>query len=280
MKRGAVRIGTSGWMYKDWSGEFYPSGMKKGFLSHLSAEFPTVEVNSSFYHLPLASTFAKWREQTPDGFVFAVKLSRYITHQKKLEGTKENLARFFVRAKALKEKLGPILIQLPPWHRFEEARVRAFLKDLKGARRALGRSARFALEPRHASWVEETNAKRVRTLLRKERIAIVFPDSRKIPSFLPVRANVTADFVYVRFHGPSEFAASRYGARRLSPWAKRFAAWSRAGIDCFAYFNNDVHGHAIHDARTLTRQMKRLGKASAKVSVLATMDAWATSSPS
>ena len=257
MARGVIRIGTSGWMYKDWGREFYPAGMKKGFLEFLSAEFPTVEVNSSFYHLPLASTFAKWRAETPERFRFAVKLSRYVTHQKRLESAGENVELFLARARELEEKLGPVLIQLPPSFKYDETRLKAFLADLRHANRTAKAHARFALEPRHESWMEEPNALQVRKLLTKERIAIVFPHSRKIPSFPPADENLTTDFVYVRFHGPSEFAASRYGAARLRPWAKRLLDWQSRGLDCYAYFNNDINGHAIHDARTLTLQVKR-----------------------
>lgn len=242
-------IGTSGWMYKDWGERFYPKDMKRGFLTHLSREFNTVEVNSSFYHLPRLSTFQKWRGETPADFRFAVKLSRYITHQRKLLECREPLERFLFAAAGLEEKLAVVLIQLPPSLPFEEERLREFLKDLRAARRKAKIAVRFALEPRHRSWMESAAA--VRPLLRREGIALVFPHSAKIPSFPPERENVMTDFVYVRFHGPSEFAASRYGARRLSPWAARIRAWRRQKLGVFVYFNNDVHGHAVDDARTL-----------------------------
>jgi uncharacterized protein YecE (DUF72 family) len=248
-----LSIGTSGWMYKDWGKTFYPPEMKKGFLTFLSAEFSTVEVNSSFYHLPLASTFVKWRLETPARFIFAVKLSRFITHQKRLEDCREPLERFLGNAKNLEEKLGPILIQLPPSLRFDKKVLQEFLADLTAACKKTKVNPRFALEPRHKSWMEEKNAKAVRLMLKKKKIAIVFPHSSRIPSFAPEDGNITADFVYIRFHGPSEFAASRYGAERLAPWAKRINAWRRKKLDVFVYFNNDVHGHAIHDARTLKK---------------------------
>jgi len=234
--------------------------MKKGFLTFLATAFNTVEVNSSFYHLPLASTFTKWKNETPDDFVFAVKLSRYITHELRLQGARKAVVRFLRRAKRLDTKLGPILVQLPPFLRYDETLITKFIADLEHANRTLKSKARFALEPRHASWMEPENAARLRTLTAKARIALVFPHSAVIPSFRPEAPNITTDFVYVRFHGPSEFAASLYGSRRLLSWAKRIHTWLRAGLSVFIYFNNDVHGHAVHDAKTLKRLVGRFTK--------------------
>lgn len=244
-----IRIGTSGWMYKDWGARFYPKDLKKGHLQFLAREFTTVEVNSSFYHLPLKSTFKKWREETPDDFIFAVKISRYITHRKKLHGVSESVATFMARAKGMGDKLGVVLVQLPPFLKYDKKLLENFLKVLKKYR------ARFALEPRHQSWMEPGGE--VRALLKKAGVALVFPHSAKIPSFKPEAKNITGDFAYVRFHGPSEFAASRYGARRLAPWAKRIRGWRRKKLDVFVYFNNDKNGHAIDDARTLKRLLER-----------------------
>ncbi|MBV9349757.1 MAG: DUF72 domain-containing protein [Patescibacteria group bacterium] len=250
--KGRVHIGTSGWMYKDWGKEFYPEGMKKGFLEFLSSEFSTVEVNSSFYHLPLASTFSKWRSETPEGFIFAVKLSRYVSHFSKLTHTRTSIYRFLARARHLKEKLGPILIQLPPWQKFEEKQFSRFIEDVKAAEKRSKLKLRFVIEPRHISFMKE-HAPAVRKILKKAEIALVFPHSKKIPSFSPTSENILTNFVYVRFHGPSEWAASRYGSSRLAPWAARIREWSEKGIEVYVYFNNDIHGHAIHDARTLKR---------------------------
>lgn len=253
MKEARAYIGTSGWMYKDWGETFYPPELKKGHLSFLSQEFDTVEVNTTFYHLQPKSTFKKWHDETREGFMFAVKLSRYITHHEKLVSVKEPLERFMSAIVGLEEKRGPILIQLPPWLKFDEAVLERFLADLRKICDRKNIVPLFALEPRHKSWME--HAEIVRPLLKEQNIAIVFPHSSKIPSFEPVPENITADFVYVRFHGPSEFAASRYGPRRLRPWADRMLEWQRKKLTVFAYFNNDVHGHAIHDARTLIRQI-------------------------
>jgi uncharacterized protein YecE (DUF72 family) len=256
-RAGDLRIGTSGWMYKDWGATFYPPDLKKGHLQFLSQEFNTVEVNSSFYHLPRDTTFEKWRDETPDNFIFAVKLSRFITHQLRLREAKEPLDRFLTNAKKLRQKLGVILIQLPPSLKFDQDTLENFLSDLKKASAKSHLEPRFALEPRHVSWFAKEELSAVRRILTREHMAIVFPHSSKIPSAKPIDANITADFLYVRFHGPSEFAASRYGASRLRPWAKRISAWLARGLDVFVYFNNDVHGHAIHDARTLIRQTRK-----------------------
>ncbi|HEX8947195.1 MAG TPA: DUF72 domain-containing protein [Candidatus Paceibacterota bacterium] len=253
MHKGSVYIGTSGWMYKDWGEAFYPPGMKKGFLSYLAQEFPTVEVNSSFYHLPLASTFAKWREEVPESFVFSVKLSRYVTHRN-LPSVRQPVYRFLSRAKRLQEKLGPVLVQFPPHKKFSEAWFEKFLEDLAAAAKRAGVHPRFAIEPRHESWLAALP--KVRALLRKAHIALVFPHSSRIPSVPPEDENLTADFVYVRFHGPSEFGASSYGSRRLAPWATRIRRWRDQGKDVFCYFNNDQHGYAVEDARTLRRLVR------------------------
>ena len=247
--KGRIFIGTSGWMYKDWGERFYPPDMKQGFLSFLAQEFTTVEVNSSFYHLPRPTTFAKWKSETRDDFIFAVKLSRFITHQKKLVDCREPLERFLSSAKEFGEKLGVILIQLPPRLAYDIELLKTFLADLRAACRKTKVSTRFALEPRHKSWLE--CLPEIRKTLQKEKIALVFPHSAKISSVPPEDENILADFVYIRFHGPSEFAASRYGTKLLKPWAERIAKWQRKGLKVFVYFNNDINGHAIDDARTL-----------------------------
>lgn len=251
-----LHVGTSGWMYKDWGEEFYPKDLKKGHLEFLAREFKTVEVNSSFYHLPLASTFEKWCDETPDDFVFAVKLSRFITHRKKLVGVREPLTRFFRNAKHMGNKLRVVLIQLPPSLKYDKKLLAKFMADVRATSAREKIAVRFALEPRHKTWIE--NAAEVTAAMRKAEVALVFPHSAKIPSFPAEGKNVTTDFVYVRFHGPSEWAASRYGPRRLRPWATRIRGWLKSGVEVFVYFNNDIHGHAIHDARTLLRQIHGL----------------------
>ena len=250
--KACVYIGTSGWMYKDWGKKIYPKNMREGFLTFLSSVFNTVEVNSSFYRNPKPSTYLKWKSETPRNFVFAVKMNRYITHRKRLIECRQPLEFFLKSAKALGRKLGPILIQLPPNLPYEETRLKKFLKDLKAVQKKLDIvRPRFAIEPRHETWFERPYIEELRGILKEQKIALVFAHSASIPSFKPDKENITTDFVYVRLHGPDEFAASRYGARRILPWAEKMADWRKEGIDVFAYFNNDVHGHAAADAQTL-----------------------------
>jgi uncharacterized protein YecE (DUF72 family) len=246
---GQIYIGTSGWMYKDWGKTFYPKDMKSGFLEYLASEFNTVEINSSFYHLPLKSTFKKWYDETPSQFIFSTKLSRFITHQKKLVGVRVPLGRFMKNAKGLNDKLGVILIQLPPFLQFNEKILREFIISLNTIMKRNKLKLRLALEPRHRSWLD--NSAKVVEILQNKKIALVFPHSAKIPSFPPVDKNITSDFIYIRFHGPSEFAASEYGKKGLLPWVKRIKKWHSKGLDVFVYFNNDINGHAIKDARVL-----------------------------
>jgi len=255
---GQIRIGTSAWMNKDWGETFYPKELTEGHLTYFAERFPTVEVNTTFYHLPRKSTFQKWTEETPEDFVFAVKLSRYITHRKRLEGIREPLERFIKRASPMKEKLGVILVQLPPFLKYSKPLLRSFVES---ARVVTLRNypVRFALEPRHVSWKDAGAMEDIRALLKEAHIGLVFAHSANIMLYSPEQQNITSDFVYVRFHGPGEFGASRYGSRRLRPWAERMVAWSSQGLQVFAYFNNDEHGHAIHDARTLQFQIEKAG---------------------
>jgi uncharacterized protein YecE (DUF72 family) len=242
-------IGTSGWMYKDWGKKFYPKDMKEGFLTFLSEEFNTVEINTSFYHLPKPTTFAKWRGETGKDFRFAVKISRFITHEKRLKQCREPIRRFLLSAKELKNKLSVVLIQLPPSLKYDKKVLSKFLSDLTLVCKKINVRPRFVLEPRHKSFMVE--APEVKSILQKSKVALVFPHSAKIPSFSPEDENVIVPFVYIRFHGPSEFAASRYGRSRLLPWAERIKKWLSEKLTVYVYFNNDVHGHAIDDARTL-----------------------------
>ena len=255
-KPGTLHIGTSGWMYKDWGELFYPSTLKKGHLSFLAQTFKTVEINSSFYHLPLKSTFEKWADEVPDDFRFAVKISKFITHQKKLKSVRTPLELFVKRAAPMQEKLGVILVQLPPSLAFDMALIENFVEDILVVTQR-NYPIRFALEVRHKSWIEEGQYPQVIELLRKSGIALVFAQSGKMVSVPPEKKYVTSNFVYLRFHGPHAFAASRYGARLLKPWALRVEEWLKEGLDVFVYFNNDIQGHAIYDAKTFTLQLKK-----------------------
>lgn len=251
-------IGTSGWMYKDWHEAFYPKELKKDLLPYYSGHFNTVEVNSSFYHLPPVSTFKKWYGEVPEDFLFSVKLSRYITHQLRLQDTKEPLRNFLRNARELKEKLGPVLVQLPPSFKRDEKLLAAFFKDMRAAAKRLKMpDLRIAFEPRHPGWFDGGGAEKTLPVLREYNIAAVFAHSSRWIAYEAEAQNITADFVYVRFHGPEQFAASEYGAAGLRPWVKTFKRWMKEKRTVFAYFNNDVHGYAIKDVKRLIRTLER-----------------------
>jgi uncharacterized protein YecE (DUF72 family) len=232
-----VYIGTSGWHYKHWVGTFYPAGLKpKDFTDYYLRFFSTVEINNSFYKLPSRDTFANWRASVPDNFVFAVKGSRYITHMKKLKDPQESIQRFFENVNALEEKLGPILFQLPPSWKVNEERLAAFLA-------ALPPYYRYTFEFRDQSWYTPG----VLELLRRYKAAFCIYDLDYHLSPL----EVTADFVYVRLHGPGAKYAGSYSEEALTDWAEKCVAWQRQGLDVYVYFDNDLDSHAAFNAKRL-----------------------------
>jgi uncharacterized protein YecE (DUF72 family) len=234
---GALHVGTSGWHYAHWKGPFYPEGMPPAqFLPYYAAHLRSAEVNNSFYRLPEARTFAAWRDAVPEGFVFAVKGSRYITHIKKLKDPQEPLARLYGRVEALGGKLGPILFQLPPRWRFDAGRLEGFLGALSGAHR-------HAFEFRDPSWFDP----RAFGALARHGAAFCIYDLAGLTS-PPV---VTAGFVYVRLHGPGAAYQGRYTPEALRACADALAAWRREGRDAYCYFDNDEAGHAVHNAMEL-----------------------------
>lgn len=242
-----IRIGTSGWRYKEWGKKFYPEGIREDeYLPFYTSQFDTVELNASFYRLPKKSVFEKWRAETPDGFMFAVKMSQYITHRLRLADSTQSLGYFFENVTGLGEKLGPILVQLPPNLKFETEKFRSFMHDLKLV--AQGRRFRIALEPRHRSWFESANSKEVAGILANHNAALVFAHSSKFP--YPEDEPITAGFVYLRFHGPKEFAGSLYG-EKLEEWVPKIKSWVSQGLDIFIYFNNDQQAYAIRDVLLL-----------------------------
>ncbi len=264
---GVVRIGISGWRYAPWRGVFYPPGLLQDEeLGFASRKLATIEVNGSFYSLQRPSSWARWYAETPPGFVFAVKGSRYITHMLRLRGVEVALANFFASGVlALGDKLGPILWQLPPTLRFDPPQLEAFLRllprdtaaALRLARRRdvrmngrarlaidVARPLRHALEIRHESFVTPAFL----ALLRRHRVALVVADTA---GRWPRLHDVTADFVYVRLHGDRVLYASRYGDRALRAWAAHVRAWVAAGRDVYCYFDNDVKVYAPFDAERL-----------------------------
>jgi len=235
---GAVRIGTSGWMYKDWRGLFYPQSLPtKEWLRYYMQHFDTVEVNNTFYHLPLSQTFDRWREMAPRGFLYAVKASRLITHYRKLENAAEPLQNLLERTRRLGPHLGPILYQLPPRWPCDLPRLREFLRQLPS-------DLDHIFEFRDPSWCREE----VRSLLTERNIGFCIHDLRgfECPHW------VTSSVVYLRFHGPGEARyTGRYDVESLQVWAEWIAACRQNGYRVFAYFNNDYEGHAITNAREL-----------------------------
>jgi uncharacterized protein YecE (DUF72 family) len=235
---GEVRVGTSGWIYKHWCGVVYPADLApRRWLEHYAAAFDTVEVNSSFYHLPAAETFRAWARQVPTGFVFAVKASRYLTHMKKLKDPERPLANVLGRARELGARLGPVLYQLPPGWRADVPRLRHFLALLPA-------DLTHAVEFRDPSWYTDE----VRGALAERGVGFCVHDLRgeATPDW------VTGPAVYGRFHGPTARAyAGRYAPEQLRAWAERIDGWRRAGLDVYAYFNNDDAGHAATNAREL-----------------------------
>jgi uncharacterized protein YecE (DUF72 family) len=228
-------VGTSGWIYKGWAGTFYPPDLKKtGELEYYATRFNTVEINATFYRLPLPTMVKGWRERSPENFVFAVKGSRFITHMKKLKVERKSIQVFFDRAKLLKEKCGPILWQLPPNLGFDPERLDSFLKIVP-------KKFRHAVEFRHASWYEHEETFEV---LRRHNIAHVSISTLR----LPMNLNVTSDFVYIRFHGLEHGAAHDYTREELGPWADHCRRCLDNGIAVFAYFNNDWNTRAPGNA--------------------------------
>lgn len=237
----AIHVGTSGWHYAHWRGRFYPRDLADGeWLGFYARRFSTVEINNTFYQQPDRQTFVQWRETVPPGFEFAVKANRYITHMKKLKDPAEPVATFVQGVAALEDHLGPMLFQLPPhWHLNLE-RLRAFLETLPAA-------GRHVFEFRDPSWFDE----RVYDLLAEYGAAFCIHDMAGQPS----PKVVTADLVYVRFHGPDGQYQGSYDKQALAGWAGAFSTWRRQGKEIYCYFNNDEEGHAPENASTLLNML-------------------------
>lgn len=241
-KNARIFIGTSGWNYKHWKGIFYPEGLKDADeFAYYQKFFKTVEINSSFYHLPKAETFANWRKKTPKDFLFSVKGSRYITHNKKLITDDDSVEHFLDQASKLKEKLGPILFQLPPGWKLNLARLEEFLSKLP-------KRYRYTFELRNHTWFDP----QVYDLLKKYNCALCIYDLEYF--FSPVE--VTADFVYIRFHGPETKYAGNYTSAFLKSWAKKILKWRDEGLDVFVYFDNDQNAYAVGNAKKLLEYTK------------------------
>lgn len=236
-KAGLLRIGTSGWHYDSWQGLFYPEGLKtKDFLSYYITRFDTTELNNPFYRTPTETAVKAWREATPEGFLFAWKLSRVITHMKRLKEVEENVPFVLARARHLGPKLGPVLVQLPPSLKADRDRLGTFLA-------LLPKDVRFTFEFRHPSWYEPP----ILDVLRDHDAALCLSDHAAAPA--PFEA--TASFVYIRAHGPEGRYAGNYTDQTLADWSADVARWRSEGRDVYAYFDNDIKSAAPADADRL-----------------------------
>ncbi len=288
---GKVRIGISGWNYKPWRGVFYPPKLpQKQELRFAATEFPTIEINGTFYSLQRPSSFARWREETPDDFVFSIKGSRYITHMLRLRNVEQALANFFASGLLqLGEKLGPFLWQFPPNFIYNHDLMEGFFQLLPRDTPAAAELARRHDERMSArAWTEPSSRRRLQhaieirndsfvcpefiALLRRYNIALVCADTVAWPRLM----DVTASFVYLRLHGSEILYTSGYSEDALALWAVRIRAWAGGGEvedgvraspipapaahsrDVYVYFDNDVKVRAPEDARVLTTQVRQL----------------------
>ena len=241
-----IRVGCSGWVYKHWRGDFYPEGLpQRLWFQRYAEEFDTVEINASFYRVPKPETFDGWREKAPPGFRYAVKTNRFITHLKKLKDCDDETDEFVGLARRLGPALGPILHQLPPSLHKDVERLDAFLGRLP-------KDLEQVVEFRHVSWYDEE----VLSLLNSHGVGFVCHDLRGLIS--PRWAS--GKTAYVRFHGSGGRYSGRYSDEILLGWADWCLKQSNSGRNVWCYFNNDIHGHAIEDARTLKSMVRQLSR--------------------
>jgi uncharacterized protein YecE (DUF72 family) len=236
MVRPFLRIGTSGWHYKHWIGRFYPAGMPSSeYLNFYLKHYDTVELNGVFYRLPKPEAVKHWYEQTPKGFLFSYKASRYVTHMKRLLDPQDALKLMFKRADLLKEKLGPILFQLPPSFKANVDRLRAFLKYLP-------RGYEYVMEYRNPSWFQPD----VYAEMEKREVSLCLYNMKGVDS----PEVFTGPLVYVRMHGSEPKYAGNYTPNELKSLAEQVRRWQKKR-KVFVYFNNDPEGHALQNADAL-----------------------------
>lgn len=246
-KVAGLHIGTSGWSYKEWKGIYYPEKVKPvQYLYHYAQEFRCVEVNTSFYHLPKVKTVENWALAVPEGFRFCPKISRYISHYQKLQSSAESLRLFFDVFDLIKDRLGPVLIQLPAHVPFQETVAINFfslLQEMYG-------EYEFALEVRHDSWLTPQSVQ----LMQQYNISLVIAQSSQP---FPYHELVTARHIYLRFHGPEKLYASRYSDAAMAEYAEKCVRWLNSGHTVWVFFNNTFHGDAIENARMLEGLVER-----------------------
>jgi uncharacterized protein YecE (DUF72 family) len=229
-----VLIGTSGWMYNHWKGPFYPEKLPNNkMLKFYAQRFDTVEINSTFYRIPSPTTVQTWLNGTPEHFIFTVKANQFITHRKYLKDGQETTRKFFEVMDILKDKLGPILFQLPPNWKINHERLEEFVKILP-------KQYLFVFEMRNPSWY----VPQVTDLFKQYNIALCIHD---FTGDL-LREQITANFIYIRFHGPIGPYYGKYSQEHINLWAEKINRWVKQNLNVFAYFNNDAHGWAVENA--------------------------------
>ncbi len=240
----AIRIGCSGWVYPHWRERFYPSTIRqKDWFRHYAQTFDTVEINNSFYHLPAESAVASWARQAPPGFLYAVKVNRFITHMKKLKDPEGPLRNFITRMQALGDHLGPLLYQLPPHWPCNRERFRTFLN-------ALPSDLTHVFEFRHPSWLND----QIFADLDSHGASLCVHDMAGID----VPRLAIGPVVYVRFHGSGAKYGGGYPQATLQSWAQWLTQQAAKGRAAYAYFNNDVEAHAVFDAQILRAEIGRV----------------------
>ncbi|MGC5246391.1 DUF72 domain-containing protein [Gordonia sp. DT219] len=241
-----LHIGTSGWQYQDWRGQFYPAGLpQRKWLGYYATHFTTVEVNNTFYRLPQRSTFESWRDGLPTGFRMTVKMSRYLTHVKRLNEPEEPVERFLGRADGLGERLGPVLLQLPP-------NLQAKPEALDHVLGLIPAGVRVVVEPRHTSWWCDE----VREVLERREAALCWAD-RRSRILTPLWA--TTDFGYLRLHEGRSARTTAYGRGAIDGWLQRIAGAFDDRHDVYVYFNNDTGGAAVDNALTMIARAQAAG---------------------
>ncbi len=242
MADGIPFIGTSGWNYKHWINAFYPESVnKKEWFSYYQTQFSTVEVNNTFYKLPRKETFRKWKDESPGDFLFSLKASRYITHMKKLKDPRQSTKKFFDASGVLEDKLGPVLFQLPPKWRKNTGRLESLIKVLPA-------EYLYTFEFRDRSWFDED----VYDVLKGGNAALCIYHLKGELS----PKEVTADFIYIRLHGPDGAYQGSYDSKELGAWAGAISAWTRSGKDVYCYFDNDQRGYAPQNALELKKMVE------------------------
>jgi uncharacterized protein YecE (DUF72 family) len=250
-----LKIGTSGWQYRDWRGGLYPAGVpQRRWLEHYASQYLTVENNGSFYRLPPRATFESWRERTPADFIMTVKASRYLTHVRRLRDPAEPAARLLEAAAGLGPKLGPVLLQLPPTLKADPGALDECLTALRAAWADTGQGTlRLVVEPRHETWWSQET----RQLLTRHGAALCWADRRGRPVTPLWR---TTDWGYLRFHEGTARPWPRYGQQALRSWAGRLAATWPDQDDVYVYFNNDPGGAAVLNSAQFAVAARRAGR--------------------